>query len=460
MFRKFVDRREELKCLEEEYHSEGFKFVIVYGRRRVGKTALIRKFLEDKHGIFFLCSRRGIERDLERFAEVICKSLGVKGVYFRSFIDAFNFLRDFERLVIVFDEFPYLIECDRNVVSDFQIIVDEILSDSNHMLILCGSSVGMVEREILSYKSPLYGRATKVMKVRPFKIDGLVEWFGLDLGKVVKIYGVTNGIPKYMEFFKGENVEEEIVENFFNINSFLYNEAYMLLSEELRAPSTYSLILEAISSGHTRVSEISNYTGIEAKDLPFYLSILSNLGIVKREIPVTETSKSKRGIYLIDDEYFRFWFRFVSPHREAIEIGEPLEAIEDFRANFDHYLGFTFEKIVKQILYKLNSMGRLPFRFERIGKWWRRGEEIDLIALNRKLGKALFIEVKWKTLTSRDAERILKSLERRSKLVNLPDYERHYMIVARKILDKPSQPNMVDLETIREMLYGNMSFKG
>ncbi len=293
----------------------------------------------------------------------------------------------------------------------------------------------------------------KIMKIKPFDIDGLVEWFGSDLEKIVKIYGTTNGIPKYMEFFEGRDIENEIIKNFFNADSFLYNEAYILLSEELRSPHTYSLILEAISLGNTRLSEISNYTGIESKDLPFYLSVLSNLGIVKREVPITEKKRSKKGIYLIDDEYFRFWFRFVSPHKEEIESFEADRAIEDFRTNFNHYLGFTFEKLAKSFLIRLNAMDLLPFRFTKIGKWWYKQEEIDWIALNDKEKKALFVEVKWGDLSLRNVKKILKDLEKKSELVDLKGYEYHYMLIAKRVKGKVDGLKILDLKDLEKLIH-------
>ena len=451
MTRIFVDRVRELKSLDETYRSQGFKLVIVYGRRRIGKTALIKKFMENKVGIYFLCSQRGIKKDLARFSDIIAEKLNLPRVRFESFIDAFKFLKQFDGLVVAIDEFPYLIESDKTIVSEFQIVVDEVLSDSNLMLILFVSRVGMIEMDVLSYKFPLYGRAKKIIKIKPLDIDGLVEWFGSDLEKIVKIYGTTNGIPKYMEFFEGKNVEEEIIKNFFNADSFLYNEAYILLSEELRSPHTYSLILEAISLGNTRLSEISNYTGIEAKDLPFYLNVLSNLGIVKREVPITEKKRSRKGIYLIEDEYFRFWFRFVSPHKEEIESFESDRAIEDFRTNFNHYLGFTFEKLAKQFLIRLNAKGMLPFRFTRIGKWWHKQEEIDWIALNDKEKKALFVEVKWSDLSSKDVKKILKNLEKKSELV-VKGYKHHYMLIARSVKERVDELMILDLRDLEKFV--------
>jgi len=434
MARNFVDREEELRRLAEEYGKRGFRFVVVYGRRRVGKTEILKKFVENKDSIYFLCSLRAIDKNVERFSEKIGEKYGFS-VKFSNFLDAFKFLKERGVDVVVIDEFPYLISLDSGIVSEFQEIVDEILKDSNIMLILCGSSIGMMERDVISYKSPLYGRATMIMKVKPFSLFEMLKWYN-SVENAIKIYGVTSGIPKYMEFFSGKNIEDEIILNFFRSDTFLYNEARLLLSEELRNIYTYFNILEAISVGKTKLSEIASYSGIEAKDLPFYLNVLMRLGIVGREYSITDR-KRKRGIYKIEDEYFRFWFRFVSPYQEDIEMNYPENAIKDFRKNFNAYLGITFEKIVKDLLLRMNSLNLLPFKFEKIGRWWSREEEIDLVAINSRKKRALLIEVKYKELDEREKNRIMESLaSKASRVKELKDYSADFLVIDKNYFKK------------------------
>ncbi|MFA4669403.1 ATP-binding protein [Pyrococcus kukulkanii] len=432
MIRKFVNRRRELEVLEEAWR-EGSRLFIVYGRKRVGKTALLRKFLENKRGIYFLCSQRGYEKDVERFSHEVSSFIDAP-IQFKSFKDAFEFLKRQGKLIVIFDEFPYLIEADKGVPSEFQEIVDIVLEDSEIMLVLCGSSIGMMEREVLSYKSPLYGRASGILKVKPFRFFDMVEWFGEDFEKLVRLYGVTWGIPRYMEFFKTGD-DEEIINNFFDPSAFLFNEVRLLLMEELRNPTRYMQIIEAIAMGKTRLNEIAQYVGMEAKDLSAYLKVLSDLGIVKREVPITER-KAKRGIYAIEDEYFRFYHRFVSPHYEEIDSLNPEPAIQDFLKNFNTYLGGTFEKVAKEFLIELNKLGRLPFKFTDIGKWWHKKEEIDLVALDRIKNRTLFVEVKWKDVSEKESRRILRKLERKSKLVGLENWEKYYGLIAKRIENK------------------------
>ncbi|AAL80888.1 DEXX-box atpase [Pyrococcus furiosus DSM 3638] len=412
MIRKFVNRKRELEVLEKA------RLFVVHGRRRVGKTALLRKFLENKR----------YEKDVEGFSQEISSFINAP-VRFESSRDAFKFLREQGKLIVILDEFPYLIEADKGIVSEFQEIVDVMLDNSDVTLILCGSSVGMMEREVPSYKSPLYGRAGGILKVQPFRFFDMVEWFGKDFERLLRIYDVTWGIPKYMEFFRTGS-DEEIIANFFDPSAFLFNEARLLLLEELRNPSRYMQIIEAITLWKTRLNEIAQYTGIEPKDLPSYLRVLSNLGIIKREVPITER-KGKRWVYVIEDEYFRFYHRFVSPHYEEIESLNPEPAIEDFRKNFNAYLGRTFEKVSREFLTRV-------IKPSKVGRWWHKGEEIDIVALKGEERKALLVEVKWKELSEKEARRILKDLEHKGELIGMEKWKRCYGLIAKKIENKES----------------------
>ncbi|WP_335343155.1 ATP-binding protein [Pyrococcus kukulkanii] len=333
--------------------------------------------------------------------------------------------------MVFLDEFSYLLRYS-DIEAEFQSIVDEVLQNSNLMLILSASSV---RRSFFEYSAPLYGRSDAVINLQPLRFRHIFEWFpGISPEDAVKIYSVTSGIPRYLEFFRGNKVEEEIIENFFNPNSFLFREAKELLEEELREPETYYTILEAVAKGKTRVNEIAQYSFIEPKNTARYLRILEDIGILKREFPVCR--KAKRGIYRFKDLYFAFWFRFVAPHFEEIESGFNEGAIEDFKAEFNDYLGFAFEEIARQVLIDLSREGKLPFRITKIGRWWHKGEEIDIVALNERERKVLFVEVKWKDLSGKEAERILKDLKMKSELLKLEGWEKHYGIMARRIEEK------------------------
>jgi len=434
--RKFVNREGELRTLERLYEGEGFTLVLVTGRRRIGKSRLIREFLKDKEAVAVQFEKRVWEYNLAKLNRAIGAYFNIPVPNFATFTDAFRFITSQAggRLVVFLDEFSYLLRYSE-VEAEFQSIVDEVLPESDVMLILSASSVGLLKRSFFDYSSPLYGRSDATLNLQPLHFRHLFEWFpGLAPEDAVKLYAVTSGIPRYLELFGGRNVEEEIMRNFFDPNAFLFREAKELLEEEFREPETYYTVLEAVAKGKTRVNEIAGYSFIEPKNTTRYLRILEDLGILRRELPVGR--KAKRGFYRFKDLYFAFWFRFVAPYFEEIESGFPDGALGEFTRGFNRYLGSVFEEVARQFLIELNKAGKLSFRFTRIGRWWRRGEEIDLVALNEREMKALFVEVKWKNLSEREVRGILRDLERKGELVGLGGWEKSYGLIAKSMKGK------------------------
>ncbi|ADT84559.1 ATP-binding protein [Thermococcus barophilus] len=432
MIRKFVNRKEELELLENLWKKEGLVFVLVYGRRRVGKTRLLEEFSKDKERIFVIFEDKPREYNFDLLSKKISELLGVS-IKIRDFPSLLRLLKTLKRgrLLLILDELSYLIRREEGILSELSRAIEEN-RDLNALIVVSGSYVSLMEKEFFRYSSPIYGRTDANIKVAPLKFKHLFEWFeGLKTEDLFKIYAVTNGTPKYLEFFSGENIEEEIIDNFFNPSSFLFREARALLSEELRELSIYLAILEAIAKGNTKVTQIANFCYLKENQVVPYLRVLSELGIVKRIVPIF----GKRGVYEIADNYFLFWSRFVNPYYEEIESGFVNAALEDFKANFNQFLGKAFERLAQELLIELSKKNLLPFSFTKIGRWWHRGEEIDLVALNEQERKALFVEVKWKDLTLRETERILNDLRRKAELVGLKDYENYFGIVAKR-LDK------------------------
>ena len=419
MTRKFINRDIELKKIESLLSSNKFEFIVIYGRRRVGKTALLKKAIENKKAMYFLCARRNIKYNLRKFSYKVCEFLNIPKVEFKSFLEAFEAILSKEKNpIVVIDEFGYLVEKDEGILSDFQEIVDEILKETNAKLILCGSYISVMQGKVIGKRSPLYGRNTMQLNLKSLKFVNLFKWFPkIKFEDALKIYAVTSGIPKYLEFFEGKDIENEIAEKFFDSSSFLYNDAINLLSEELRDYSTYFQILEAIGLGYTKITEIGNYAFIEAKDAYFYLKNLMNLGIVERVIPILTPRKGKRGIYKIKDNYFRFWFKFISEFQEEIESYAQNIAIENFRKKFNTYLGEVFEEVCREFLIEARF-----FPFTKIGKWWHKDKEIDVVALNEKTKEILFGECKWQSKVN--AKKICQELAEKAQYVQWHNRER------------------------------------
>jgi len=430
----FVDRAGELEFLESLWRKDS-SFLPIYGRRRVGKTRLVKEFIADKPAVYYLARNSTYLDNLREFSRAVLERFPapyLSDASFSSFVDVFRYLAEKGKLVVVIDEFPYLIQSDKRVLSEFQYIVDEIVRASNLHLLLVGSSVGMMEEHVLSQKSPLYGRRDGQIRLSPLSFFDSWKLLRVSAEEAIRIYGVTGGVPAYLGLFRSFDDVKRLA---FDKRGFLYAEGDFLLSSELREPRTYKLILKAVAEGKRRFNEISSFTGIPRSNLFKYAEVLERLGFLRRETPVTASPKTKNTLYRIGDNYLAFYFRFVERYRDRIEL-ESLDFWGEFLEDYNRHLGLVFEDIAKGLLIEMNRAGRLPLKFTKIGRWWRRGEEIDLVALDEREKKALFVEVKWKELREKEARGILRDLERKAKLVGLDGWERHYGLVAKSIEGK------------------------
>jgi len=408
MIRKFVDRKEELEFLETEFMDTELKVIILYGRRRIGKTELINQFCKDKPHIYFLADKRGTLINAREFAANSARYFNDITPEVRNFDDTFIYIlkrTEDRKLIVTIDEFAYLVEKDDSIPSVFQKIVDVHLKGTNVYLILCGSSISMMEG-ILGYRSPLYGRRTGQWKVTPLRFRD--SWSFLprySLEEFIEAFSVVGNIPAYLlQFDDSADIYENIEKRILGKGNPLYEEVEFILRAELREPSVYMSVVEAIVNGATKVTEIANRCYMNAKDIPKYLQVLQRLQLVRRVVPVTERKpKTKKAIYQISDNFFRFWFRFVYPNRSDVEGGEVDRALSKIRAEFNPYVGMIFEQVCREFLVEVNHRAGLPFHFTKIGTWWghfredgvRKEIEIDIVALNEDTRDILFAECRW-----------------------------------------------------------------
>lgn len=457
MFLKFIDRKDELQFLEERYSHGGFDFIVIYGRRRIGKTELIKNFVKNKPYIYMLCNKAGTSANIKRFKQEIAKSLKEPEIATENLEEIFSYLiaKAKDKLVVVLDEFSYLVEKDDSIPSVFQAVIDEVLKDKNIMLIICGSSISMME-SLLGYKNPLYGRKTGHMKIDFLKFRYLKEFFPrYTFEENIKAYAILGGVPFYLEKFNSEKmVLENAKEQILSKKGQLYEEVDFLLKEELREPDVYKSILVAIAQGSAKVAEIASKAGIKASDLDRYLKVLMMLGIVKKEIPVTE-KKSKKTLYTIDDNFFEFYSLFFEPYRSDIEIGEETRFEESLKKNFNSYAGKKFEKLVRNEAIRAIS----PFPVSKVGRWWgyyreneqRKELEIDVVALNEDNKEILFCECKWQDRVN--AEKIFEELKEKATHVDWNNEERkeHYAIVA-KSFSRRTEAICIDLNDLEKII--------
>lgn len=394
---QFIDRKEELSSLEKKHASKNFEFVLIYGRRRVGKTELIKKFIEDKTSIYCLASLEDKERQLESITENMYKHFGGFKPDIRQWTDLFEYFssKAKEKTVLVIDEFPYLIEENRSIPSYFQKFVDEYLKDRDVMLILCGSSISMME-DLMSYKNPLYGRRTGQIDLKPFPFKEAKRMIPeTTFEGSIRYYSVFGSIPFYLKKLDGPTLKDDIKENVCRDTEILYEEPQILLRQEFRTPNRYFSIMESMASGRTTPKAISDDTKIPLQSIPKYLGELRRIRLIKHEIPVTARGKrSRRGLYKIADNYFDFWFRFIGPHLSDIEGGYE-GFVEDYvMADMDRYVGKKFEDVCVEYLKEIVRYDD-QFRFTKIGRWWYGEDEIDIVALNERESLIYLGECKW-----------------------------------------------------------------
>ena len=395
----FIGRERELNKLCEMYNSNKFECAIVYGRRRVGKTTLIQEFIKGKKAIYFLSLETSERVNLENFSRGILDS----DATFSNFSSAFDSVADLaadERIVLVIDEYPYLANSVQGISSIIQAAIDMRLKNSKLFLILCGSSMSFMENQVLGYQSPLYGRRTAQFKIQPFSFFESLRFHPhYDAYDNAVLYGITGGIPQYLARIDGsKTLKNNIIDNFFEPSAYLYEEPSNLLKQELREPQTYNDIITAVATGSSRLNEISTKTGLDTAVCSKYLTSLISLGIIKKERPILE-EKSKKTIYRLQDNMFRFWYRFVPQNAAQIHSGAGERVYDGIERLIPHYMGEVFEEICKQYMWRENIAERLPFYFKDAGRWWgtnpikKSEQEIDIIAYDDT--RTIFCECKW-----------------------------------------------------------------
>lgn len=399
---KFLGREKEILDLEKEYARDG-GFVVIYGRRRIGKTTLIKQFIKSKTAFYFLATKEVESQSMKRFAGVIARTTGnsvLQKAAFSDWLDLFQAVADYkpnEKKVLVIDEFPYLVKVNDSFPSILQNAWDEILRDSNVMLILCGSLISMMKKHALSYESPLYGRRTAQMRIAPLPFTTVYENQKLSFEEAAEQYSITGGVPKYMEFFSdGQPLYEQIKENVLSKNGFLYEEPNFLLTDEVQVPTNYFSIIKVIADGNHKLGTIAGILGLETSALTPYLKTLSELGFIEKQVPVTERNaeKTRKGLYFISDNFLRFWFRYVYPYKGELELDNTQISLDELDKDFkEKFVAFAYEDICKEIFARLCSDKAIDFTPSKIGSYWLNDKsgntQIDVMAVDT-VNKRLF----------------------------------------------------------------------
>lgn len=460
----FVGRERELNKLNILYQSEQFEFVVIYGRRRVGKTTLINEFLKDRQAIYYMAVEGTRKENLTGLSRSLTISwAGISGPEFVDFENVLEYIdqmcRQNERFIIAIDEYPYLAASYPPISSMLQKHIDQCWKNSKLFLILCGSSMSFMEEQVLGYKSPLYGRRTAQFKIRPFsyfETRAMLPTFSPEDQAI--LYGATGGIPEYLFRIQStQSVDENLMNLFFDESGRLFEEPANLLKQELKEPASYHSIISAIAGGASRINEIATKTGLETSGCSNQIASLISLGIVRKETPVTAEPSSRRTLYHLEDSMFLFWYRFVRPNLSGINRGIGKTIYQTLvKPQISDFMGAIFEEICKQYLYLPEVYASLAFPLGNAGRWWGNNptkkcqEEIDIMAIYEE--KALFCECKWRD--SLVDQEVVNRLIERGNLFYFP--EKYWIIFSksgftRKAMNMEEENGQLRLIDFREM---------
>jgi uncharacterized protein len=403
----FVGRELELNFFEERYKTEDAQLIVLYGRRRIGKTELLKMFSKNKTHIFHICRDCTDREQLQLFSKKMI--MGSKHEEFlKEFSDweqAFRFILELSiegKKLLIIDEFPYMVKINTSIPSILQNLWDEVLKNENIMIVLCGSAMSFIEKEMLAEKNPLYGRATGILKMKEMDyFESSIFFQDYSLEEKILSYAILGGIPHYLkQFDRNRSLRENIIKNILSKGCILYSEVEFLLKQELRETSVYNTLIHAVAMGNTKLNDIFHKVQMDRAKISVYLKNLIELNIVEKEIPINETIKSsantQRGLYFLKDNFFTFWYRFIFPNLSELEEGDVLGVYENLIEPYlEQYTSRVFEKICIQYLRKLNRSGILPVRFTKIGRFLNGDTEIDILA-QIKGESYISGECKWK----------------------------------------------------------------
>lgn len=459
----FIGRENELNALNKLYNSDKFEFVVIYGRRRVGKTALISEFSKGKDTIFFTGVETNAKQNLDNFSRCIMEyNTGLAaGASFNSFQTALEHVFELaktKRIVLAIDEYPYVARASKSLASTLQLLIDKNKDTSKLFLILCGSSMSYMEDHVLAYKAPLYGRRTAQFKIKPFEFFEACRYFNKLSGEDKALaYGIVGGTPQYlMQLNDNLSIEENIKNTHLNPASSIFEEPNNLLKQEVREPAIYNAIITAIATGSSKMNEIANKIDEDTSVCATYIKNLITLGIVKKESPYGEKS-TRKTIYSIEDNMFRFWYRFVPENTSVISRGAIDLAYSRIAPELSSYMGSVFEDICKQYLWKMLLEGKCAVNFTDIGRWWganpktKSQEEIDIMGSDKDT--ALFAECKW---TNEKVDLgVLETLVERSTLFSYK--KEHFYLFAKTgftkgCIDRANELGNVTLVTYEDIL--------
>ena len=405
----FIGRENEISVLEDTYKKDGFQMTVIYGRRRIGKSYLITEFLKGKRSSYYLASQSSLEDNVRKWSAQLVSDLvpEMEGAAFDDLEDFFRFvgnLAQSERMVLALDEIPYVAEADDSFLSRFQVAIDTIFSSKNIYLIICGSAIGFMEREVLSEKSPLFGRRTNQIFLKPFDyLDSakFVPKYGFEEKAIV--YGVTGGVAKYLTLFDDTlSLDDNLINNFFKPSGYLYEEPINLLTQEFRTINTYNAVIETCAGGANKVNEIADKARVTTAALAYVIKNLCTIGVISKVAPMTEKENAKKTAYEITDGMYRFWYSFIPTAKASIEMNRGEVFYKNYVKDKLHsFMGSVFEEMCRYYILSKGLDGQLNCFVTNVGRWWgsghdRKPTDIDVVGVDNAGRKVVIGECKFK----------------------------------------------------------------
>ena len=443
---KFYNRKEEIAALKKAFQKSP-SLSIVRGRRRVGKTTLLLKALEETGGIYLYVDPKKAEKALlAEFEEVLKKELNLQD-YIR--VESWKIFYDIifsHKKHVVIDEFQRLYDASPSAIYQLQDYWDRKGSKSEISLVLSGSNVGMMKKIFIEQKAPLFKRATYDFFLKPLSFADCRQMAG-DIGitnieEQIRLYAIFGGIPYYYALLgkeKVENWKDAVKTLLLNQFSPLKTEVRDTMVESFgKNHASYYAVINAIALGKATKKEISDFAGIRETSIYPYLYDLEELvDIIQYEVPITEKKewKTRRGRFVLNDNFFRFWFRFIFRNMSYYEEGNYGYLLGRISGEFESYVGAAFEQVARGFMVKMNESGKLPANFPKIGRWWnRKGDEIDLVLLSEEEDAIMLVECKW--AKDVQAGTVLNSLKEKEKLMEHRKKNIYYASIARGFSSK------------------------
>lgn len=425
----FIGRKAELKVLEETYEKKGFQMTIVYGRRRIGKSTLITEFMRDKKASYYMASQSSLEDNVRKWSVQFIEDIipEMQGVQFQELSTFFQFVARIckdEKIILALDEIPYIAETESSFLSQFQSVIDTILVKTNIYLIICGSAISFMEKEVMSEKSPLFGRRTNQIFLKPFDYLESAQFVPHYTNEEKAIvYGVTGGVAKYLTLFDDSlSLDQNLINNFFTSSGYLYEEPRNLLMQEFRNVHTYNTVIEVMASGANKFNEISDKAHISTASLTYIINNLITVGIVSKIYCMTDIKNKRKIQYEITDGMYNFWYRFVLNGRSSIEFHKGDVYYNAYvKKNLHDFMGDIFENMCQYYLMMQSLNGHIPYMITQVGKWWGVGHDhiptdIDVVGIDEMGKKAILGECKFRNSLLDQA--VYDDLMRKKGLIN------------------------------------------